>query len=72
LEIGDWDLELKEGICFEGRDPSRVTSKFMKDVVKKENKKHRIVQSGPKIYKCGGPECKYSISAWRHGFCKHP
>ena len=39
----------------------------------KQNKKYKIVQSGPKKkYTCEGPGCKYSISALRLGFCKHP
>jgi hypothetical protein len=71
--MGDRDLELKEGIYFEGRDSSRVISKFMKDVATKEKKKYKIVQIGPKkTYNCEGPKCKYSISALRRRFCKHP
>jgi hypothetical protein len=71
--MGDRDLELKEGIYFKGRDSSRVMPNFIKDVAMKEKKKYKIVQSGPKkTYTCEGPECKYSISALRRGFFKHP
>jgi hypothetical protein len=46
--MGDRDLELKEGIYFEGRDSSRVMSNFIKDVAMKEKRSIRFYKVDPK------------------------